>query len=264
VAADRARSELRLSYLGHAAVAVELAGTLLLTDPVLRPRVAFLRWTAPTPRLEPLRECAAVLVSHLHHDHCDPRSLALLGRHRLLLVPAGAEEFFARRGFSDVVALRPGQSHQVGPVEVTATEAEHDGRREPLGPRALALGFVLRGGGRAVYFAGDTDLFTGMRGLAGDLDVALLPVAGWGPTLGPGHLDPVRAAEAVALLRPALAVPVHWAGLRPAWERAAAPRHATPAPALAFAAAVHDRGLPTDVSVVQPGAVLTLPGRGAQ
>ena len=60
-----------------------------------------------------------------------------------------------------------------------------------------------------VYAAGDTDLFDGMAGLPSP-DVALLPVWGWGPTLGPGHLDPVRAAEAVARLRPRVAVPVHW------------------------------------------------------
>src|SRR5262249_15506342 len=82
---------------------------------------------------------------------------------------------------------------------------DHDGRRHPGGASGPALGYVLRGS-RSVYFAGDTDLFAGMAALA-PLDVALLPVAGWGKKLGPGHLDPQRAAAALALLRPRIAVP---------------------------------------------------------
>jgi L-ascorbate metabolism protein UlaG (beta-lactamase superfamily) len=44
----------------------------------------------------------------------------------------------------------------------------------------------------------------------GEIDTALLPVWGWGPKAGPGHLDPERAARAAALVRPRTAIPVHW------------------------------------------------------
>jgi L-ascorbate metabolism protein UlaG (beta-lactamase superfamily) len=67
-----------------------------------------------------------------------------------------------------------------------------------------------------VYFPGDTDLFPGMDELAGRLDVALLPIWGWGATIGPGHMDPERAAQAVARLRPKLAIPIHWGTFYPA------------------------------------------------
>jgi L-ascorbate metabolism protein UlaG (beta-lactamase superfamily) len=79
--------------------------------------------------------------------------------------------------------------------------------------RAPALGYVVTGS-RRVYFAGDTDLFPGMAEL-GPLDLALLPVAGWGPRLPPGHLDARRAAEALRLLAPATAVPIHWGTYSP-------------------------------------------------
>ena len=65
-----------------------------------------------------------------------------------------------------------------------------------------------------MYFAGDTDLFPEMARLA-PVDVALLPVAGWGPKLGPGHLDAARAAQAAALLRARIAIPIHWGTLHP-------------------------------------------------
>jgi L-ascorbate metabolism protein UlaG (beta-lactamase superfamily) len=79
-----------------------------------------------------------------------------------------------------------------------------------------ALGYLIRGS-RQIYFAGDTDLFEGMATLAPRLDIALVPIWGWGPSLGPGHLDPRRAAEALRLLRPRLAVPIHWGTYYPLW-----------------------------------------------
>jgi L-ascorbate metabolism protein UlaG (beta-lactamase superfamily) len=62
----------------------------------------------------------------------------------------------------------------------------------PFGPNGGCLGFVVEGCAR-VYFAGDTGLFPAMAAL-GPVDVALLPIAGWGPVLGPGHLDSLEAA----------------------------------------------------------------------
>ena len=83
---------------------------------------------------------------------------------------------------------------------------------------APALGFVVTGSKR-VYFAGDTDLFDDMEAIGGSLDLALLPVAGWGKKLGPGHLDAARAATAASLLKPRMAVPIHWGTFRPVSER---------------------------------------------
>ena len=65
-------------------------------------------------------------------------------------------------------------------------------------------------GSRQVYFAGDTGLFASTAEIACALDVALVPVRGWFPTATLGHLDPRRAAEALRLLKPLLAIPIHW------------------------------------------------------
>ena len=99
----------------------------------------------------------------------------------------------------------PGDSIELGGLRIDAVEADHDGRRHPGGVRAPALGYVLRGS-RSIYFAGDTDLFAGMAAFA-PLDVALLPMAGWGSKVGPAHLDGRRnegsTAPAEAFLRAA-------------------------------------------------------------
>jgi L-ascorbate metabolism protein UlaG (beta-lactamase superfamily) len=205
---------LRITYVGHATVLIELAGVRILTDPMLRSRLLlFIRRHAPEPERTVTRDLDAVLVSHLHPDHLDFPSLRGVDRTTLIVVPAGGGGMLARRGFSNVVELRPGETANVSSVAVRATPAEHEGRRYKVGRALDALGYMVDGEGRRVYFAGDTDLFEGMKELAGDLDVALLPVAGWGTHLHAGHLDPRRAAEAAAIMRPRVAVPIHWGTL---------------------------------------------------
>jgi L-ascorbate metabolism protein UlaG (beta-lactamase superfamily) len=203
----------RIVFLGHATVLIEIGGVRLLTDPLLRDRVAHLRRQTPLVDRSVFGSPDAVLISHLHHDHLDLASLRILGCDTPLIVPVGAAAWLGRHGFSTVMELGVGDVANVGELAVTAVEARHDGGR-PGGPRTDALGYLLRGR-REVYFAGDTELFAGMSEISRLLDVALLPVAGWGPTLGPGHMDPLDAARAVELIEPRIAIPVHWGTLLP-------------------------------------------------
>jgi len=203
-------SRLGLDFIGHSAVVIELDGVRLLTDPVTRARVGPLRRVEPVPHRDRLRGIDAVLISHLHWDHLDVPSLRDLGRDVPIFVPAGSGGWVRGTGFGDVREIGVGESVSIGGVVVRAVEAIHSGYRPPLGPTAPPLGFVIRGT-RSVYFAGDTDLFDGMTDLGEPIDVALIPVWGWGPTLGRGlHLDPLRAAEALRRIRPRAAVPIHW------------------------------------------------------
>ncbi len=239
----------RVTYLGHATTLVELDGVRLLTDPLLRRRVLHLRRSGPVP---PLGHVDAVLLSHGHQDHLDVPSLRRLPRETTVVVPTGLGRVVRARGFRDVREVEEGDEVELGGVTVRATHADHHGRALPGRSRA-AVGFALLGSGR-VFFAGDTGLFEGMAGLVPDLDLALLPIWGWGPTLGPGHLDPSGAAEALTLLRPRLAVPIHWGTLRPAYRstRAGFLR----APADAFVAAAHELAPEVDVRVLEPGESL--------
>lgn len=203
----------RVTWLGHATTVIDLDGTKLLTDPVLRPRVMHLRraW-APDPGA--LRGVDAVLVSHVHFDHLDLPSLERIGRKVPIVVPRGAGGLLRKRRFEQVLEVDVGEELRVGNVTVVPTEALHEADRGPLGTKAGSVGFLVRGH-RSVYFAGDTDLFPGMVDLAPGLDLALVPISGWGATAGPGHLDPSRAAEALTLLRPRACVPIHWGTYSP-------------------------------------------------
>jgi len=197
----------RIVWIGHSTVLVEMDGVRLLTDPLLRPRVIHLR-RVDEVRPEDLPEVDAVLVSHLHFDHLDIPSLARLGRNTSLVVPRGAARFVRRKGFTAVEEIGVGEELRFDSLVVRATRAVHDPRRLPVGTRADAVGFVIEGT-RSVYFAGDTDVFDEMAELA-PVDVALLPIWGWGPSLGPGHMSPREAAQAAGLLRASVVVPIHW------------------------------------------------------
>jgi L-ascorbate metabolism protein UlaG (beta-lactamase superfamily) len=150
----------------------------------------------------------AVLVSHAHYDHLDLPSLEKLGKKLPIVLPRGLGGLLRKRKFESVVEVDVGETVRIGQLEISVVPAEHDAGRGPFGVTARPVGYIVSGTKR-VYFAGDTDLFDGMADL-GPLDVALVPIWGWGSGLGPGHLDPPGAARAVALLKPRVVVPIHW------------------------------------------------------
>jgi L-ascorbate metabolism protein UlaG (beta-lactamase superfamily) len=241
----------RVQYVGHATILVELDGVRLLTDPLLRSRVAHIRRAVPVEELE-LGDLDAVLISHGHYDHLDTASLRLLPRSVTIVAPRGLG---ARIQGFDAVEVEESDEIAVGPVRIRATHAEHEGARPPR-TGGIALGYSILGSKR-IFFAGDTDLFDGMSGLVDDLDLALIPIWGWGPTLGRGkHLDPERAAEAVRRLRPKIAVPIHWGTYRPL-HRSAEASFLTE-PAAAFARAAAEVAPDVEVRLLRPGEDLSL------
>ena len=241
-----------ITWLGHATVLLELAGARLLTDPVLRGRVAHLRRQVPAPA-DP-GPLDGVLISHLHHDHLDKPSLRRVASPATTaLLPGGAAKLLDGLGFGEVREVRTGDVVAVGGAQVRVVDAWHDGRRRP-GPGASqhdALGYVV---GR-VWFAGDTDIDDGMRALRGEVDVALIPIWGWGPSLGPGHLDPEGAARAIALVQPRVAVPIHWGTFLPIGVRRG---ELLTAPPREFARHMAELAPATRVETLAPGDSLSL------
>ena len=231
---------------------VELGGVRLLTDPVLRVAVAHLRRAVPA--LAAPAGLDAALVSHLHRDHLDLPSLRRLRDLPLLVVPVGARRTL-RHLAVPLSELTPGDELMLGPIAVRAARAVHDGRRTPVSRTIESLGYLIDGRLR-IYFAGDTELFDGMAQLA-PVDVALLPVAGWGPSLGPGHMDAEQAARAAALLRAKIAIPIHWGTFAPVGLTRGRDRLLRDPPQ-AFAEHAARLAPGTRVEILQPGESLAL------
>jgi L-ascorbate metabolism protein UlaG (beta-lactamase superfamily) len=203
---------LRLTWIGHATVLIELGGRRFLTDPFLRDRLGPLRRRGASVDLDAIGRVDAVLLSHAHPDHFDRSSLRRLQGEPLMIVPMGLGRVIERMGFR-AREIAPDARTEVGGVGVVAVEARHG--RWPRHRAAETLGYLLEGP-PSVYFAGDTSAFAGLRALAGRVDVALLPIGSWGPQRAPWHLGPRGAARLADTIGARFVVPIHWGTLYPA------------------------------------------------
>jgi L-ascorbate metabolism protein UlaG (beta-lactamase superfamily) len=247
----------RLTFLGHSTVLIEIDDLRILTDPVLRDGLGPVRRQVTAVLPELFADLDAVFISHGHHDHLDPASLRQIPGKPTLIVPRGFGKLGEKAGLGPVEEVGPGDRLKIDRVKFAVVQARHSGRREPFGPEGPAIGCVIAGS-RVVYFPGDTDIFPEMSEMAGTLDVALLPVWGWGPTIGEGHMNPERAAQAAAVLRPRLAVPIHWGTFYPAGLRRLM-RKPFEDPGPAFEEAMGRLAPDVPVQVVAPGDEIDLP-----
>lgn len=245
-----------LTYIGHATALIRIEGSSIITDPFLRDRLGPLRRQGPSPGPEVATTPDAVLISHLHMDHLDLPSIRRLPAGTPVVIPRGARGVVSKAGAARIHEIGVGETISVNGFELTGMPASHDGHRRRWGREIQPLGYRIRRGERSVYFAGDTDLFPGMSEF-GPVDVALLPIWGWGPSVGPGHLDPESAAAALALIRPRIAVPIHWGTIYPAGLARLWPQPLVEPP-LAFARRAREVAPDVDVRIVQPGAETSL------
>jgi L-ascorbate metabolism protein UlaG (beta-lactamase superfamily) len=247
----------RLTYIGHATALLRLDGVAILTDPMLRGWLGPLHRQGPPPDPKLPELADLVVISHLHRDHLDVPSLRRIPPTTPVVAPRGAGAWVSRGGIERITEVGVGETVSVEDVELTAVTARHDGYRDGhRGTPIEALGYLIRRGGLTVYFAGDTDLFPEMSEL-GQVDVALLPVWGWGPSVGKGHLDPERAVRALEMIEPRIAVPIHWGTFYPAGLRWLRPDRLVEPP-LEFKRLASRAAPEVEVMIVQPGGTTEL------
>jgi L-ascorbate metabolism protein UlaG (beta-lactamase superfamily) len=253
-------ADARVTFLGHATTVIDMDGQRILTDPILRSRVGpLVRMRGPVEEAH-WRDTDVVLISHSHWDHLDYGSLAMLRPAVRLVVPRGMGRGLQRRGFQEVTEVEVGDVLHVGAVRIETVHAEHRGFGPPVGGTERSVGYIIEGHQRH-YFAGDTAWFAGMADFE-RLDLALVPVWGWGPTAKPSeHLDPFGAARAVASFRPRYAVPIHWGTLHPVGFRWMRPSTRIDPPHQ-FAQLVRRMSPGTVVRVMPVGSTLQVPPPG--
>lgn len=245
---------MQVTWVGHASVLIETADTRLITDPLLTRRVAHLRRRRVLPTAD-VADVDGVLLSHAHLDHLHLASLRHIRRDTRILTPIGTGRLLRAAGFSDVSEVRVGDRTTIGAIEIVVVPAAHKPGRGPHSRvSAPPIGYLATGDGTRVYFPGDTDLFDEMAHL-GDVDIALLPIWGWGSSLGTGHLDPVRAATATEIIRPGIVVPIHWGTYAPEDGRRRLPLWFD-VPPTSFESALDTLGLTDRLRVVEPGGIV--------
>ncbi|GGF42707.1 membrane protein [Marmoricola endophyticus] len=201
-------ARLGVTWWGHSSMSLRLGDVVVATDPLLSRRLLHLRRPSPPP--PPAAETAdVVLVSHLHRDHLHLPSLDRFDPSIPVVVPRGATRLVKGLAGRTLVEVAPGDRVEVAGVEVEVHPAHHDGRRSVVeNGDAPAVGFRVDDGHRSVWYPGDT----GQQDNSGvrPVDLAAVPIGGWGPTLGEEHLDPRQAAQAVADVGARWALAVHY------------------------------------------------------
>jgi L-ascorbate metabolism protein UlaG (beta-lactamase superfamily) len=216
--APEPRKSAKITFVGHSTTLVELSGVRVLTDPIFRDKFRLLRRRnrVCTRRID-VDSLDAIVLSHMHFDHMDYPSLRMIPRHVPIIAPVGAARYLGREVGHDIVELKAGDGVRIGGVDIHATPSLHDsGFYWPFWYPKSVLSFVFVGS-RTVFFVGDTALFEDLREVGRDfeIDAAMLPVWGCGPYLRGHHMTPAEAAEALAMLRPRTAIPIHWGTIHP-------------------------------------------------
>lgn len=245
---------MRLTWLGHATVVLDLDGVRLLTDPLLRGRAGPLRRRGATPTPDQVADVDAVLISHLHHDHAELTSIRLLPDLPLLTGPRNAA-FLRKRKLQGVDLGDTWYDVGDAGVQVRLVRADHHARKMPHRPND-AYGHLVRTPTRRIWLAGDTSLYPEMADLpdlaGGPLDLAVVPIGGWGPRLSGGHMDPEQAARACAVVGARAVVPYHW-GTFYVPSQGNTPRGWMDLPGPAFAESLAEHAPGCEPRVLSPG-----------
>jgi L-ascorbate metabolism protein UlaG (beta-lactamase superfamily) len=255
-------SSLAVTWWGHASVTVEIGGVRIGVDPLLSDRLIHLRRRGASPG-GGASQADVVLISHLHGDHLHVPSLRRFGPGLTLVLPKGGEPVVKSLADPDLRPVVPGDVVEVAGARIEVLEAAHDGTRSGKVPSRIsgpALGFRVEAGGRSFWFPGDTELHEAMSRVA-PVDLALVPIGGWGPTLGDGHMSPEHGAESVARVGATWSIPVHWGTFWPVGLERLMPRNhhnLFVTPGDRFVEAVRDQHVATEVVMPAPGERVVL------
>ena len=220
---QRPETGLRVTWLGHSTVVLELDGRRVLTDPVFAQRVSPVGFIGPRrfhpvpAELDELPPIDLVVLSHDHFDHlCRPTMRALARTGVPVVTALGVGAHLERFGFAPdrITELDWYESAEVAGVHVTATPSQHfSGRSLGSRNRTLWASWVIRGERHRVFFSGDTGLtpeFSEIGQRFGPFDLVMLEIGAFHPAWGKIHLGPRNALEAHRLLGGGLLMPVHW------------------------------------------------------
>ena len=257
---------MRITYVGHATLLIEVAGVRILTDPNFDLALAgFLpRVAPPGVAIESLPRLDALLLTHAHADHLSFDSLNHLPRDVPLYAPPAVERWLRKLGYTHAVPLAPDESADVKGVTIRAAAAKHLGSRYGVDRwRSAANMYLLEAARATCFFAGDTALTpdshrmveTHVTGRGQKLDVALLPIGHapwWKPRYRTGHMTTDDALTLFERLDARYMIPYHWGVFR----------HMTSGPYDAITrlrARLGGYRLENGVKIIEPGATFELP-----
>jgi L-ascorbate metabolism protein UlaG (beta-lactamase superfamily) len=210
---------LKITFINHATLLVQMDGINVLTDPIYSRTVsfAFPRRQKPGIPLDELPPIDYILVSHSDYDHLNLKTLRMLRRKgpSAIVIPSGLALYARKSGFETIVELNTWESTERPGLTITCTPAKHHSKRTAWDHTGSACcGFVIQSRNYAVFFAGDTgyaDFFQEI-GSRFSIDAALLPIGAYKPEkwFKNVHLHPATAVKAFLDLKARHLIPYHW------------------------------------------------------
>ena len=190
-----------VQFFRHAFFKIKSGNKSILIDPVLEfraPNKDFDCLVDCTFREKDFRDVSAILITHEHFDHFDKQAVEkiALENHACIIAPHHIlEEMNGKIPKAFLHPISMGQKISIRGIEVEGIAAHHPQSFYPLG-------FLIKFGDTTIYHAGDTELISDMEKLSPD--IALLPIG--------GHetMDCVDAVRAVKIMKPKLAIPMHY------------------------------------------------------
>ena len=172
-----------IKWLGHASFKIRAPEGLIYVDP----------W-----KLKGGEPADLVLITHGHYDHFSPEDLSKIRKADTTIVSV-ADVTAKLKG--EVRKVKAGDSLTVKGVAIEVVPAYN--RAKDFHPQAAGgVGYVFTAGGRRIYHTGDTDAIPEMANITAD--VLFLPVG------GKYTMNASEAAQVANMIKPKVAVPMHW------------------------------------------------------
>jgi len=217
-------SGLRVTWVGHSSLLIEIDGKRILTDPVWAERASFLsfmgpkRFFAPPLPLNQLPPLDAVIISHDHYDHLDKQTIKFFaGKDIDFYCSLGVKGYLKRWGVdvSYITEMDWGDSVLIGGnIVLTATPARHFSGRGLINRNTtLWSSFVIHGPKHNIFYGADSGWFPGFEEIGdafGPFDLTMLEIGAYGKYWPDIHMGPDHASNAHIALQGKLMMPIHW------------------------------------------------------
>ena len=218
-------SGLRITWIGHSSLLIEIDGKRILTDPVWSKRVSFTQWIgpkrffAPPIALKDLPKLDAILVSHDHYDHLDTATIKFFADKDVpFFCSLGVGFYLQKWGISKsrITEMDWGDTAWIDhSIKLTTTPTRHfSGRGLHNRNGTLWSAFVIKGPQHNIFFGADSGWFDGFKDTGeayGPFDLTMLEIGAYGKYWPDIHMGPDHASNAHLALKGKLMMPIHWA-----------------------------------------------------